>query len=131
MGIRGEATILKPKGEVGRPGGGGYNLFQALDWNQKTYDNVHVSKRGIYMKGIYFSPIHQSPNHKAFVVKIAREKLDITKSYRGQSKAKVDQLIEMVSYINLQSSRKLTKFRREKSINSYRTTTMVGRSATC
>ena len=40
----GEGLIPKSKGEVGRPGHGGYNLFKALGWNQKTYDNVLVSK---------------------------------------------------------------------------------------
>lgn len=54
--IGGEGMIPKPKGEVGRPGGGGYTLFKVLDWNQKTYDNVHVSKCGAY-EGIYFSSI--------------------------------------------------------------------------
>jgi hypothetical protein len=48
--IGGEGMIPKPKGEVGRPGGGGYTLFKALDWNQKTYDNIHVSEFGVYMK---------------------------------------------------------------------------------
>jgi hypothetical protein len=52
----GEELIPKPKGEVGRPGRGGYNLFKALGWNQKTYDNVLVSKCGVY-QGIYISPI--------------------------------------------------------------------------
>jgi hypothetical protein len=50
--------------------------------------------RSIY-GGIYYSPF---TNHKILVVKLAREKLDITKSYRGQSKKNVQQLIEMVSY---------------------------------
>lgn len=36
--------IPKPKGDVSRPGRGGYTLYQALDWNQKTYDSVLVSK---------------------------------------------------------------------------------------
>jgi hypothetical protein len=43
-----EGLIPKPKGEVGRPTNGGYNLIKALDWNQKTYDSVLVSKCGIY-----------------------------------------------------------------------------------
>jgi hypothetical protein len=47
--IGGEGMIPKPKGEVGRPGGGGYTLFKALSWNQRTYDNVHVSNVN-YMK---------------------------------------------------------------------------------
>ena len=102
--ISSKDMIPKPKGEVGRPGGGGYTLFKMLGWNQKTYDNVHVSNVE-HMKR-YTS--HQS---KALVVKIAREKLDTTKSYRGQSKKKIEQLIETVSYFSkLQSSKKLTKF---------------------
>jgi hypothetical protein len=56
--IGGWGMIPKPKGEVGRPGGGGYNLFQALDWNQKTYDNIHVSKCGVYMEEF---TTHHSP----------------------------------------------------------------------
>jgi hypothetical protein len=53
----GEGLIPKPKGEVNRPGRGGYNLIKALGWNQKTYDSVLVSKCGIYMKK---STSHQS-----------------------------------------------------------------------
>jgi hypothetical protein len=52
----GEGLIPKPKGDVGRPGRGGYNLFKALGWNQKTYDSVLVSKWRMY-DGIYISPI--------------------------------------------------------------------------
>jgi hypothetical protein len=52
----GEGLIPKPKGDVGRPGCGGYNLFKALGWNQKTYDSVLVSKWRTY-DGIYISPI--------------------------------------------------------------------------
>jgi hypothetical protein len=57
--VRGEGMIPKPKGEVGRPGAGGYTLFKALDWNQKTYDNIHVSKCGEHMKNVFLtkSPI--------------------------------------------------------------------------
>ena len=58
----GEGLIPKPKGEVGRPGRGGYNLFRALGWNQKTYDNVLVSKCGVY-QGIYISQ-YQGTGHK-------------------------------------------------------------------
>jgi len=50
-----EGLILKPKGEVGRPGLGGYNLIKALDWSQKMYESVYVSKCGIYAR-ICISP---------------------------------------------------------------------------
>jgi hypothetical protein len=55
----GEGMIPKPKGEVGRPGGGGYTLSKALDWNMKTYDNIHVSNR-VFMKE---SLLTNSPRH--------------------------------------------------------------------
>ncbi|KAJ3925376.1 MAG: hypothetical protein NXY57DRAFT_967929 [Lentinula lateritia] len=32
--------ILKPPGEVGRPGRGGYNLRKVLGWSKQDYDNV-------------------------------------------------------------------------------------------
>lgn len=48
--IGSKGMIPKPKGEVGRPGGGGYTLIKALNWNKKTYDNIHVSKFREYMK---------------------------------------------------------------------------------
>lgn len=51
-----EKSIPKPKGEVGRPGQGGYNLAKALSWSEKTYDNVLVSKCGVYTK--------ESPSHR-------------------------------------------------------------------
>jgi hypothetical protein len=40
----GGVLIPKPKGDVSRPGRGGYNLCKKLGWNQKTYDSVLVSK---------------------------------------------------------------------------------------
>ncbi|PPQ82084.1 hypothetical protein CVT25_014355 [Psilocybe cyanescens] len=71
-GIR-KGLIPKPKGDVSRPGRGGYNLSKALGWNQKTYDSV-----------------------LSVVTKLAKEKLDTSKSYCGQSKRKVHQLLETV-----------------------------------
>ena len=59
--IGGEGMIPKPKGEVGRPGGGGYTLSKALDWNMKTYDNIHVSNR-VFMKE---SLLTNSPRHSS------------------------------------------------------------------
>lgn len=58
----GEVLIPKPKGEVGRPTNGGYNLVKALDWNQKTYDGILVSRWGILQR-ICNSPI-QGTCHK-------------------------------------------------------------------
>lgn len=45
-----ERLIPKPKGEAGRPCAGGYNLIKTLDWNQRVYDSVQVSKCRVYMK---------------------------------------------------------------------------------
>ncbi|KAF8875210.1 hypothetical protein CPB84DRAFT_1631322, partial [Gymnopilus junonius] len=65
--------ISKPKGEASRPGRGGYNLFKTLGWNQRTYNSV-----------------------LELVTKLAKEKLDTTRSYRSQSKKAMHRLIEAV-----------------------------------
>ncbi|KDR79750.1 hypothetical protein GALMADRAFT_136361 [Galerina marginata CBS 339.88] len=65
--------IKKPKGDVSRIGRGGYNLHDKLGWNQRTYDNV-----------------------LALVSKLAKEMLDTSQSYRGQSRKKVQSLMDLV-----------------------------------
>lgn len=37
-----DGRIPKPAGEPGRPGRGGYNLQDALDWNVKTFNSLKV-----------------------------------------------------------------------------------------
>jgi hypothetical protein len=37
------AKIPKPKGEAGRPGSGGYNLVQALNWEPKDFFQLKVN----------------------------------------------------------------------------------------
>lgn len=42
-GVPPRKLIMKPKGDATRVSRGGYNLTEALGWNQKTYDSVLVS----------------------------------------------------------------------------------------
>jgi hypothetical protein len=37
-----QEIILKPHGELGRPGRGGYSLRAALSWDAETYKKVQV-----------------------------------------------------------------------------------------
>lgn len=37
-----QEIILKPHGELGRPGRGGYSLRTALSWDAETYKRVQV-----------------------------------------------------------------------------------------
>lgn len=39
-----DLKIPKPAGEPGRPGRGGYTLYEALDWNPKAYTKFKVRK---------------------------------------------------------------------------------------
>lgn len=39
--------IPKPEGEAGRPKSGGYSLREALDWDEKDYTKVKVSKMSV------------------------------------------------------------------------------------
>ena len=71
----GEKLIPKPKGEVGRPGRGGYNLVKALSWNQKIYDSVQVSKCGVYMKeSISHQPITRHSSQRLLGISLTQHK---------------------------------------------------------
>ncbi|KAF8817371.1 hypothetical protein BYT27DRAFT_7039951, partial [Phlegmacium glaucopus] len=65
--------ILKPQGEAGRPQSGGYNLQEKLDWNDRTYESIIV--------------IH----------KLAKMKLNTTKSFHSQDKKTIKHICNAVS----------------------------------
>lgn len=84
--------IPKPPGEAGRPQSGGYNLQDKLGWNDKTYESVMVSMSvKAYMKD-------SDRKLQALVHKMAKTKLNITKSFRGQDKKVIKQICDAVSY---------------------------------
>ncbi|KAF8805352.1 hypothetical protein BYT27DRAFT_7105116 [Phlegmacium glaucopus] len=64
----------KPQGEAGRPQSGGYNLQDKLGWNDRTYEII-----------------------VALVHKLAKTKLNTTKSFRSQDMKIVKQICNTVS----------------------------------
>jgi hypothetical protein len=69
--------ILKPPGEAGRPGSGGYNLKEELGWSKAEFDKVQVSYVYDTVNKLTFclrnmSAIRRKPNsmwRKAMLVK--------------------------------------------------------------
>lgn len=47
-----QGIILKPHGELGRPGRGGYSLRMALAWDIKTYKKVQVRHPQLGLLGV-------------------------------------------------------------------------------
>ncbi|KAG2739431.1 hypothetical protein P692DRAFT_201811526 [Suillus brevipes Sb2] len=77
-----DSKIPKPAGEPGRPGRGGYTLYEALDWNPKAYTKF-----------------------KKHVHSLVEDHLDITKCASAQSpallKVALDNFPDLENYSNL------------------------------
>lgn len=67
-----EDAVPKPKGPLGKPSGGGYSLPAALAWSTKDYKEAQE-----YLHGL------------------ARERLDISKSFSSQDPDTIEQLCRM------------------------------------
>ena len=83
--------IPKPPGEAGCPQSGGYNLQEKLGLNNKIYESMIVSMSKVYMKD-------SGQKLQALVHKMAKAKLNITKSSCGQDLKVIKQICNVVSY---------------------------------
>jgi hypothetical protein len=77
-----DSKIPKPAGEPGRPGHGGYTLYEALDWNPKAYTKFKVRSDIVPLALQINSRIPKKHVHS-----LVEDHLDITKCASAQSPA--------------------------------------------
>ncbi len=82
--------IPKPRGQVGRPKLGGYNLQETLGWSSRVYESVVVRCHHLGRTKL--------TNSQDLVHKLTKEKLDLSKSFSKQEKKKIVKVCEAVRH---------------------------------